>query len=355
MATQPSSFRSLSDVDRELAAMSQSLDHLVRTTDALQKTATEQLALVDMAVVMTEAHDYAEQTRQGAEAHAQQIRAQAEAEAAAQRAATAAACAQAEASARATVERLYTEANAALSRLQTDYTERCTALARMQTDTREAWTAYKAQLAAAHAVVEHALTEPPPTLPALEPLTALAVPTLSAALGTVAPEQAPTLAEEVEAVPEPVPTDASLAASAPTLADGFHAVPDPVPTQAEDVEAAPSDELLAAPTPTVADAWDAGPDPVAPLPDPLATGPRLIANPLDPRRPDQPAVAEFAAPLADASVADAPEDTVAVPETAADAALPLDPPVPSLGEMPARPLVLRDQPLPTIAEPGFGR
>lgn len=324
MATQPSSFRSLSDVDRELAAMSQSLEQLVQTTDALQKTAAEHLALVDMAVVMTEAHDYAAQTRQDAEAYAQETRAHAEAEAAAVRQATAEACEQAEASARATVERLYTEAHAALSRLQTDYTERRTAFTRVQSDTREAWAAYKAQLATAYATVDQALAEPPPTLPALDTLAALAgpmAPPVSPEFGALAPEPVPTLGEPFEAAP----ADESPAASPPTVAD---AVPEPVP-------------MLLEPAPS--------------QPDPLVMAPRLIANPLDPRRSDRSAAAEVPGPLAEPPVADAPQDAVAVPEPAADTAAALDPAVPSLGEVPARPLVVRDQALPTIAEPGFGR
>ena len=329
MATQPSSFRSLSDVDRELAAMSQSLEQLVQTTDALQKTAAEHLALVDMAVVMTEAHDYAAQTRQDAEAYAQETRAHAEAEAAAARQATAEACEQAEASARATVERLYTEAHAALSRLQTDYTERCTALARVQTETRTAWAAYKAQLTSAYATVDQALADPPPTLPALATLTALTgspAPTVSEDVGVLAPDAPPTLAERVESVtaaPEPVPTvadplnaDASLAASETTPAEHGDAVPVPVPT----------------------------------LPDPLVMGPRLIANPLDTRQAAAPPAANGAGSRDDGPSVDVPENTVAAEEAAA-----LDPAVPSLGEVPARPLVVRDQALPTIAEPGFGR
>lgn len=120
MATQPTPYRSMSDVDRELAAMSRSLDQIVEDVEALRATAAERLALVDMAVVMTEAHEYAEHTRQEADLYAQQARAQADVEAAAQRQATAEACHAMEASAQATVDQLYAEAHEALARLQTD-------------------------------------------------------------------------------------------------------------------------------------------------------------------------------------------------------------------------------------------
>ena len=343
MATQPTPYRSMSDVDRELAAMSQSLDQLVHSVEAMQQSATEHMALVNVAVVMTEAHEYAEHTRQDADQYAQQTRAQAETDAAAQRHATTVACQEAETSARATVDQLYREAGEALTRLQTDYATRRTALTQVQSDTREAWTLYKTHLAAAYEAVDQALQEPPPTLPALDTLAMLAAP-------VAAPRP---FAEDPPSLADPVVS----AETAPTMSSGSVLIDsDPVVPVAADLAtsslaadelaapAAPSEDLRS--DPETALSLTAEDPPLLP-----ETTPHLIADPLAVG-----ALGAAAAPSGDARpVMVTPAPTPSAPEEEAPALSPLDRPLPSFGAGLARPLVLRDQPLPTIAEPARGR
>lgn len=317
MATQPSSFQSISDVDRELATMGNTLGVLVQGVAALQEAAAERRQLVDMAVVMTETHEYSEHTRREADLYAERIRAQADVEAAAQRQATAEACQAAESSSRVAVGQLYAEAQEALATLQTDYAVRRTAISQVQKETRGAWTDYKTRMATAYETVDQALSDPPPTLPALETLATLAAPfpgSRSAALSAEVRATRP-------AAPDPV-----------IMADVSAAMTQAAPTPPAGDLGLPPDE-----TPTLAET------PPRLIPNPLNTAPWLPEGP----RGDPPRGDASAAPVR--PVATVPARTPPAADSTEDLTLP------TLGSLPARPLLVRDQTLPTFVEPARGR
>lgn len=195
-------------------------------------------------------------------------------------------------------------------------------MTRVQTDMREAWADYKVRLTATFETVDQALTEPPPTLPALDTLTTLmqpaatSLPRSGADPRTLDTPATPTTAAEVSASATAV---ASPARSGTPLIDS-----DLAPTLAETLAMGEPSRLTG----------------VAPhlIADPLAVG-ALRAAPSEDARP----------------VLAAPAPAPSAPEEEAPALSPLDRPLPSFGAGLARPLVLRDQPLPTIAEPARGR